>query len=342
MESVLLAQQAPGARAAALLEWVSARIGCHFDWVAINSDAGARRYYRVHPGPDSRQTTQADGHTARSWVAVDAPPDGQTNEAFVDIAERAAEAGLNVPKIHALDRAEGFFLLTDLGDQRYLEAFATDDADRLMRAAVDVLIDWQSTMSTENLPVLDRSALQQELCLFRDWYVQEHLDCQLGAADTHAMQSAFDTILDRIERQHHVLVHRDYIPRNLMVTEPLPGIIDFQDARAGPIAYDVASLCRDAFISWPTERIEAWQYHYWTKARGVGLPVASHWPAFAEDLAWVGIQRHLKVLGIFARLRWRDGKHGYIDDASRFIEYVRPMVAAHPELAALAPFLRLA
>lgn len=331
-------KSATDCREKALIDWVEAELGCCCTWSTISADAGWRRYYRV-------AVTLPEHAGKTSWIAVDAPPDSQRNDAFVDIARRAVGAGLNVPAVLAFDRMNGFLILSDLGDQCFLdvcESGAGERTDRLLNTAVDALIRWQSRISAEGLEILDRTTLHTELRIFTEWYVKRHLGLVLSNAAQSAIEAAYTTILDRIERQNHVLVHRDYISRNLMVTEPMPGIIDFQDARAGPVAYDIASLCRDAFISWPADQVLAWQQRYWVCAREAGLPVAHRWAEFAEDVAWIGLQRHLKVLGVFARLRWRDGKPGYITDAWRFIDYVRPMIESDPALAGLRPFLQCA
>lgn len=326
-------------RACALKRWTEARMDVSCDWQVVSADASSRRYFRATP---CAAPARADSRAQISRIAVDSPPASQHNDAFVAIAERAAEAGLNVPEVIAFDPVQGFLLLSDLGDRSYLDALQQTDApDNLMNAAVDALVCWQNAMPANNLGVLDRAALLSELRLFGNWYVDRHLGHGLTNAQKVSLESAYSAILDRVERQQHVVVHRDYMSRNLMVSRPLPGIIDFQDARTGPIAYDIASLCRDAFIDWPAEYTDRWQYRYWCAARDAGLPVAENWLQFCDDMVWIGLQRHLKVLGVFARLYWRDDKPLYIADAARFIRYVRPVVDAHPELTPLQPFLRM-
>ncbi|NNC26660.1 phosphotransferase [Salinisphaera sp. USBA-960] len=326
----------PDERALALTQWAEARIGRYCDWRAVSTDAGTRRYYRAVPRADP---DEAAVDASESRIAVDAPPESQNSIAFVDVAARAARAGLHVPTVIAFDATRGFMLISDLGDQRYLDAFADRDPDPLMNTAIDALIHWQCAMSTDDFRVIDHDMLLGELHLFNEWYIKRHLGRMLTTSEASALESTYELIAGRVGRQHHVLVHRDYIPRNLMVSDPCPGIIDFQDARAGPIAYDVASLCRDAFIDWPDERVRAWQYRYWLGACAAGLPVAAGWAEFQEDLTWAGLQRHLKVLGVFARLCWRDGKPDYIADAPRFIRYLQPVVEADPALAPLRAFM---
>jgi len=326
-------------RALALKEWAESKMGVCCDWQIVSADASSRRYFRVIP---CAEPAQADSGALISRIAVDSPPASQNNDAFVAIAGRAADAGLNVPEVIAFDSAKGFLLLSDLGDRSYLDALQQNDApDNLMHAAVDALVHWQVAMPADNLDVLDRTALLDELRLFGEWFVERYLGHGLTEAETVSLESTYSVILDRIERQQHVVVHRDYMPRNLMVSRPLPGIIDFQDARSGPIAYDIASLCRDAFIDWPSEYTVRWQYRYWCAALDADLPVPKIWSQFYEDLIWIGLQRHLKVLGVFARLWWRDDKPLYIADAARFIGYVLPVVEAYPELSPLHPFLRV-
>jgi aminoglycoside/choline kinase family phosphotransferase len=245
-------------------------------------------------------------------------------------------AGLHAPQVLEADLAQGFMLLTDLGTTTYLAALNDDNAATLFDAALDALVRWQAATRPGVLPPYDEALLRRELALFPDWYVQRHLGHALTAKQAQALQAMFDRIVAANLAQPTVYVHRDYMPRNLMVSAPNPGILDFQDAVTGPIAYDVASLFRDAFVSWDEERVIDWVVRYWQKARTAGLPVAGDFGAFWRDFEWMGLQRHLKVLGIFARINYRDGKPHYLADTPRFVGYVRAVARRYDELAPLA------
>ncbi len=299
-----------------------------FHLTPASADASFRRYFRVH---------LAEGDLP-SVIAMDAPPQREDCRPFVHVAGLLVEAGLNAPRILAQDLARGFLLLTDLGSTTYLAALDASNADTLFADAVDALIRWQLASRPAELPPYDEALLRRELDLFPEWYVARHLGVTLSDAQRQAIESTFRLVLASNLAQPKVFVHRDYMPRNLMVSDPNPGILDFQDAVYGPISYDVASLFRDAFVSWPEERVIDWTVRYWEKARRVGLPVDPDFGAFYQDLEWMGLQRHLKVLGIFARLKYRDGKPDYLADAPRFLAYVR---AACERYAALAPLARL-
>lgn len=310
--------------------WANEIVGRSLDWQPASSDASFRRYFRA--------VDSASKRTPASWIAMDAPPDRENNGAFVDVARLMADAGLNVPRVLAHDIEAGFLLLTDLGTRTFLDALDADNADALFGSAVAALLDWQQASRPGVLPVYSRSMLASEMALFTDWYLARHLGYRPSTAEAADIDAAFSFILDNVCAQPRVFVHRDYMPRNLMVSDPLPGVLDFQDARYGPVTYDVASLFRDAFISWPVARIDAWVCQYWDAASDRGIPVGQDWQAFRHDLALMGAQRHLKVLGIFARIAYRDGKPRYLEDAPRFVEYLRPVLAAYP---ALEVFTRL-
>jgi len=241
--------------------------------------------------------------------------------------------------IRADDFAQGFLLVTDLGTQPYLGALREDNADRLFGDATTALVRWQSESRPGVLPEYDEALLRRELELFPEWYLGRHLGMVLVPAQREALDAIFRRILERNLAEPRVYVHRDYMPRNLMVAEPNPGILDFQDAVHGPISYDVASLFRDAFISWEEDRVLDGTIRYWEKARRAALPVRGDFADFWRDVEWMGLQRHLKVLGIFARLHYRDGKKGYLEDAPRFAGYVRHAVARYGELAPLGRLL---
>jgi aminoglycoside/choline kinase family phosphotransferase len=294
-----------------------------------SADASFRRYFRVR---------FAGGGESR--IVMDAPPQKENCRPFIQVAALLRGAGLNAPAVLAQDLEQGFLLLTDLGSTTYLDALTEDDtrADALFRDAIDALIAWQLASRPNVLPLYDRALLRRELDLFPEWYLARHLNLGLAPEQKQVLERMFDLILDANLAQPQVYVHRDYMPRNLMLSEPNPGILDFQDAVYGPISYDVASLVRDAFISWEEERALDWVVRYWEKARRAGLPVGNDFGDFYRDLEWMGLQRHLKVLGIFARINYRDGKPGYVADTPRFVGYVRAVCRRYNDLAPLAHF----
>jgi aminoglycoside/choline kinase family phosphotransferase len=314
-------------RLAALRRWLAGPLGGpDFSIAPASADASFRRYFRV---------TRAD---ARSFIAMDAPPGHEDSAAFVRVAQLLRAAGVNAPAVHAQDLAQGFLLLTDLGTVTYLDALNDDNADRLMRDASAALIKWQLATRAGTLPPYDEALLRRELALFPDWYVGRHLGRELGAAQRASWDGLCAALVASALAQPRVYVHRDYMPRNLMRCEPNPGVLDFQDAVIGPITYDIASLTRDAFVSWDEARVLDWSARYWEDAQHARLPVAADFAEFRRAQEWMGLQRHLKVLGIFARLAYRDGKPKYLADTPRFLGYAR---AAAGRYGALAPLARL-
>ena len=267
---------------------------------------------------------------------MDAPPGREDCRPFVRVAGMLRAAGVNAPEIIAQDLDRGFLLLTDLGTTTYLAALDEANASRLFGAAIDALIKWQLASRQGELPRYDEALLRRECDLFAEWFVARHLAVRLTAGESRTLSGMLELIITRNLEQPNVYVHRDYMPRNLMVTEPNPGVLDFQDAVWGPISYDVVSLFRDAFVSWEEERVLDWTVRYWEKAKCAGLPVDPDFGAFYRDFEWMGLQRHLKVLGIFARICYRDGKPGYVEDTPRFVRYVRPVCERYGELAPLA------
>jgi aminoglycoside/choline kinase family phosphotransferase len=294
-----------------------------------SADASFRRYFRL----DARGI---EGGTA---IAMDAPPPQEDTRPFVHVAALLHQAGLNAPRVLAQDLAQGFLLLTDLGSTTYLAALDEDNADELFEAATAALVRWQLASRADVLPPYDEALLQRELDLFPDWYLGRHLGLSLDPSQQQLLQAASRQLIDACLAQPRVFVHRDYMPRNLMVTSPTPGILDFQDAVFGPIAYDVVSLLRDAFVSWPEERVLDWTIRYWERARRAGLPVGPDFADFYRDFEWTGLQRHLKVLGIFARINYRDGKPQYLADTARFVAYARAVARRYRPLTPLARLL---
>ena len=264
---------------------------------------------------------------------------------FVQVAQALRQAGLNGPPVLECDAEQGFVLLGDLGRELYLAALQAADAaraDALMRDAIAALVQWQLKMPADTLPPYDEALLARELALFPDWCVQREFGLQWGDAERARWQSVCRALIDSALAQPTVAVHRDWMPRNLMVATPNPGILDFQDAVRGPVSYDLASLLRDAFISWDEEREIDWAVRYWNAARRAGVPLgepmAADFGEFWRALEWMGLQRHLKVLGIFCRLKHRDGKPAYAADLPRFFAYATKVAMRY---APLRPLLSL-
>ncbi|MGH8705290.1 MAG: aminoglycoside phosphotransferase family protein [Burkholderiales bacterium] len=314
-------------RLAALERWLAPQFqGAQFTLAPASADASFRRYFRAQLG---------DG---RSFVAMDAPPAQEDCAPFVRVARLLRQAGVHAPEVLAEDLAQGFLLLSDLGSTSYLEALTADNAAALFQDATDALLRWQLATRAGELPPYDEALLRREMALFPEWYVGRHLGLRLSAAQQASLEGTFALLVRSALAQPAVYVHRDYMPRNLMLAEPNPGVLDFQDAVEGPITYDVVSLLRDAFISWDEERVLDWTARYWEQAKKARLPVAPDFSEFWRALEWMGLQRHLKVLGIFARLGYRDGKPKYVEDTARFLRYARAVAERY---AALAPLARL-
>jgi aminoglycoside/choline kinase family phosphotransferase len=315
------------ARRDALQRWLAPRLGSAFELTPASEDASFRRYFRARLG---------DGAT---YVAMDAPPDKEDCRAFVRVARMLAEAGVHAPEVIEQDLEQGFLLLSDLGTRTYLQELKSGDATRLFADAIEALLRWQLATRAGELPPYDEALLRRELNLFPEWYVGRHLRKKLSAAQTETLEKIFRFLVQSALAQPAVYVHRDYMPRNLMVCEPNPGVLDFQDAVLGPITYDMVCLVRDAFISWEEERVLDWSARYWEKAKAARLPVAADFGEFWRAFEWMGLQRHLKVLGIFARIQYRDGKPKYLADTPRFIGYARAVATRYGQLAGLAKLL---
>jgi hypothetical protein len=254
------------------------------------------------------------------------------------VARLLAAAGVHAPAVLAEDLSRGFLLLSDLGRTTYLAALTDASAPALYADATDALIHWQRGTRDDALPEYDEALLARELALFPDWYVARHLRRDLTPAQSATLAAAFRAILDNNLAQPRVNVHRDYHSRNLMVASPNPGVLDFQDAVHGPVTYDLVSLLRDAYVAWDEERQLDWAARYWERARKSALPVGADFAAFWRDFEWMGVQRQLKVLGIFARLAYRDGKRGYVADMPRVMGYLRGACTRYDPLH---PLLRL-
>jgi aminoglycoside/choline kinase family phosphotransferase len=254
------------------------------------------------------------------------------------VAHLLRDAEVNAPEVLAQDLEQGFLLLTDLGTRTYLHELSPQNATLLFSDATDTLIKWQLATRTGELPPYDEALLLREMNLFPDWYVARHLKTDLSPARKADLEKIFELLTRSALAQPAVYVHRDYMPRNLMVSQPNPGVLDFQDAVIGPITYDAVSLVRDAFVSWEEEQVLDWTVRYWERAKKAKLPVDRDFGEFWRAFEWMGLQRHLKVLGIFARINYRDGKPKYLSDTPRFLRYAREVSKRYN---ALAPLLRL-
>ena len=300
--------------------------GSSFSLAPASADASFRRYFRV---------TLPD----RTLIAMDAPPQHENCAPFLHVAEVFGAAGVNVPQVLAQDLAQGFLLLSDLGNTTYLAALNDNAAGDLYRDATDALIRIQLASQKGVFPDYDEALLTREMRLLPDWYVEKHLNAKLDDQQQALMQQTFDTLNRNILAQGQVYVHRDYHSRNLMVCAGAnPGILDFQDAVYGAITYDLASLFKDAYIRWEEDQVLDWVVRYWQRAKKAGLPVPADIADFYRDFEWMGVQRHIKVLGIFARLYHRDGKDGYLKDMPLVMDYLRRACDRYIELR---PFLRL-
>ncbi|MNZ45493.1 Phosphotransferase enzyme family protein [compost metagenome] len=289
---------------------------------AASSDASFRRYFRWEGGD-------------KSFIVMDAPPPQENCKPFVDIAFLLAKSGINVPKIYAEDLERGFLLLNDLGNKTYLDVIDSENADDLFKDALQALLAFQQLPMVAPLPSYDVALLRRELELFPEWYVKRELGIEFDAAQQVLWQQVSELLIDSALAQPKVLVHRDYMPRNLMLSEPNPGVLDFQDAVYGPVTYDVTCLFKDAFLSWPQERVHGWLESYWRQAGALGIPVQPEFEDFLRASDLMGVQRHLKVIGIFARICHRDGKPRYLGDVPRFFAYIDAVIARRPELAEL-------
>jgi aminoglycoside/choline kinase family phosphotransferase len=300
---------------------------------AASADASFRRYLRVEGAKGSR-------------IVMDAPPALEDARPFVAVAKALRAAGLNGPEVLAFNEAEGFLLLGDLGHEPYLarlqRAKGEGDAatiQRLMRDAIAALLQWQTRVDASILPAYDEALLRRELALFPEWCVQREHGVAWSPAERATWDAACDRLVASALAQPTLAVHRDYMPRNLMIAEPNPGILDFQDAVRGPVTYDLACLLRDAFISWDEADEIDWAVRWWQGARAAGLPVDADFGAFWRSLEWMGLQRHLKVLGIFCRLKHRDAKPAYAEDLPRFFRYAERVCTRYPEFARLGRLL---
>ena len=307
-------------------EWLQKQFpGAAIKIEVASADASFRHYFRV-------------AVANQTFILMDAPPEHEDCKPFVAVAQIFAEAGAHVPTVLAQDLEQGFLLLTDLGSTTYLAALNQENADALYRDAIDALINIQLASRPDVLPVYDSALLMREMRLLPEWYIGKHLQRTLTDAQSQVLELVFARLVQNNLAQGKVYVHRDYHSRNLMVTQPNPGILDFQDAVYGPVTYDLVSLFKDAYITWEEDRVLDWVIRYWDKAKKAGLPVAPDFADFYQDFEWMGVQRHIKVLGVFARLYYRDGKAGYLKDMPLVSDYLRKTCKRYN---ALAPLINL-
>lgn len=312
-----------------LQHWIAQQLHCDPQDVVLqpaSADASFRHYYRMRLGK-------------KSMIVMDASAEAASCAPFIGIGKLLESGGLHVPQIIAAAPERGWMVLSDLGTQTYLNVLNDGNADELFDAAIDALIAQQQIVCPDDFPQYDKALLQRELELFPDWFLQKHLGVEIDTKLRAELDAVFSLLIEQILQQPKVFVHRDFMPRNLMISNPMPGVLDFQDAVRGPIAYDPICLFKDAFISWPEARVENWLRIYWQRARAAELPVAMTFDEFYRDCDFIGTQRHLKVIGIFARICHRDGKPKYVGDVPRFFNYLRGACARRPEFAPLATLL---
>lgn len=313
-------------RLAALNAWISGPLGlAGFTIEPASGDASFRRYFRI--------TLPA----GRTLIAMDAPPDKEDCRPFVDIANTLSALGLHVPRIEAEDLEQGFLLLEDLGTRHYLDMLDEASADRLYADALSALAVIQACGPRQGLPAYDEAMLQREMALFPDWLLLQQVAITLDEGERQQLQGTFRLLADSALEQPRVCVHRDYHSRNLLLTHsPNPGVIDFQDAVVGPVTYDLVSLLRDCYISWPAQRVRGWALGYYELAQQSGVLRDEDEGEFLRWFDLMGVQRHLKAAGIFARLNIRDGKPGYLADIPRTLGYITEVAADYPELSFLS------
>jgi aminoglycoside/choline kinase family phosphotransferase len=318
-----------------LRQWLGSVLSpASFSLAPASEDASFRRYFRVtlrEPHPRAPSAT--------TLIAMDAPPAMENCRPYVHVAQLLRAAGVHAPQVHAGNLADGFLLLEDLGTTTYLAALRDGDAHAMYLDALDALVRFQRTSREGVLPPYDETLLRRELDYFPDWYVARHLATTLSAAERETLAGVFARVLANNLAQTRVFVHRDYHSRNLMATDPNPGVLDFQDAVYGPVTYDLVSLLRDAYIEWEEERQIDWAVRYWEKARAAGIAVDADFGNFWRDFEWMGVQRQIKVLGIFARLCHRDGKRGYLEDMPLVMRYLRGACGRYRDLEPLLVLL---
>lgn len=288
-------------------------------------DAGFRSYWRTHG-------------TGPSRIVMDSPPGQEDVRPWLRMRDLLEDGGVRVPQVLARDVETGFLLLEDLGGPTLAQTIDADSADGWFARAIDELLKLQAIVPPEGMGEFGEALLQRDAGLFEEWFLGRHLGIALDCDGSDKLELVQRRLMDNALSQTRVLTHRDFMPRNLMPTLPQPAVLDFQDCVRGPIAYDPISLFKDAFLSWPLHRVDGWLAQYHGRAHAAGLPVPP-WPRFLRDADWLGVQRHLKILGIFCRLHYRDGKSKYIADLPRFIVYLEEVLPRYRELDPLADLL---
>ncbi len=295
-----------------------------------SSDASFRRYFRV----------QANNHKNSSYIVMDAPPDKEDSKPFIYVANLLLQAQIDVPIITQTNLEEGFLLLSDLGSKTLFSEITPENASNFYKKVSATLIQLQKSTLTHELPTYNETLLRRELDLFPEWYLAKHLDYKLTDKERLDLNLVFDELIASILQQATVFVHRDFHSRNLMITpDGKIGVLDFQDAVIGPITYDLVSLYRDAYLEWSEEQQVDWMIRYWEAAKKEGLPVNSDFGEFYKDIEWMGLQRHLKVLGIFARLYHRDAKDGYLKDIPLVLAYTEKVAQRYSKFRPLVKIL---
>lgn len=316
-------------RADARLNWARAATGdAGLQLQRASVDAGFRSYWRAAPAAG----------TPASVIVMDSPPALEDVAPWLRLRELLERGGVRVPRVLVADVDAGFLLLEDLGGPTLAQVIDADNADAHFEAAIDQLLKLQAIAPPEGMGEFGEALLQRDAGLFEEWFLRRHLGLALDCDDSDRLELAQRRLMDNALAQAQVLTHRDFMPRNLMPVQPGPAVLDFQDCVRGPVAYDAISLFKDAFLSWPLQRVDGWLARYHERAAAAGVPVPPL-ARFHRDADWLGVQRHLKILGIFARLHYRDGKTKYLPDAPRFIAYLDEVLPRYPELQTLAELL---
>ncbi len=314
-------------RIEALHSWLKKELALQdYHLTVASADASFRRYFRL-------------SHSGKSYIVMDAPPQHEDCSAFIDVSTRLLDCGLNVPVIYERNLKQGFLLLSDLGEELFLDKLNDGSADQLYQSAIQSLLKMQTQASTQGLPVYNESLLLSEMQLFRDWLLKKHLQLELNKAEEAQLDTVFAILCAAALQQTKVFVHRDFHSRNLLLNEREPGIIDYQDAVLGPLSYDLVSLLKDCYIKWPRHKIDEWLRYYSQQCEKVNLLVPDL-PVLKKDFDLMGVQRHLKASGIFARLYHRDDKDGYLADIPRTLSYIIDLEQDYPELGFLVALIR--
>lgn len=308
--------------------------------VPASSDASFRRYYRIEVALDA---VKRHPNLLASYIIMDAPPEHEDCRPFIQVSRQLGEMGVLVPNVIEQDLKQGFLLLSDLGNTTYLSVLSEDNAEQLYGDAFDSLVLFQQKGKAlaDGLPAYDERLLHNEMDLFSDWLLNRHLQKEISPKNNQVWLQTKQMLAKNALKQPQTYVHRDYHSRNLMYQSGAnnPGVLDFQDAVKGPLTYDVISLIRDCYIVWPPEQVKEWQRQYFLKLCEANMLVEHEWHDFVKSMDWMGVQRHLKAAGIFARLFHRDGKDGYLNDIPNTVQYIHQIATEYPDLHALADWV---